>query len=687
MSIIYSLYKSGIYEADVMFGKSILHKQVNQNEFEKLENDCYDISLLSINNIYDELVNLNLINEDCFTLLNGNKYNRYININDATIWVLRGVKSPVDIILKDNELVGFITMSRGGSTILVRQGYEFMTPLVWWEDPLLSKANHTINHLGTFMVEMTDGIKLATEVWLPNQINNEEKVPTILIRTCYGRKEAAKQEFRFVRRNYALVVQDVRGRDDSEGDWIPYYHEKEDGNDTLNWIAKQTWSDGNIGTIGGSYLGSTQWSAASKGNPHLKAIVSLVTAGSAFYDVTRRGGTISSGSLAWVFMMSDKFTNKGLMERNDWEDILNIRPLVDIPQKAIGRKISFWDKWLRNNSQNEFWNKSRWSLHGDKINVPALIISGWYDDNGMGTTEAWEMNKKYNRDNIKLIFGPWYHKANTTRDIHNIPFGDNAIRYDLDLMYLKWFDRFLKGINNGIEKTPKVEYYLVGDNKWCNATTWPPVDINYYNLYIGSEGKLSSSISNDSLPDVFEFDPKDPAPHIIDLSENELSVPEIYNEVESRKDVLTYTSKELEEDISIAGDIYFELYASSSARDTDWVIRLTDVDELGNSIRLTEGVLRARFRNSFEKEELLEPNKIYKYNIRMAKIANTFKKNHKIRIQITSGAKNLVFPNHNTGNDPTFDEQFKIAIQSIYHNEKYRSHIKLPILSGNINDL
>jgi putative CocE/NonD family hydrolase len=701
-------YESGIHNANIVFTKDgVLHskKDIYTGNWPDLcplsEGDGeYNMPVSQLDSRFAELNRADWEGNRYLEFSWGHKYERYLEVDGdveglrqkSVIWAQRDAKFPVDIIVKGNDIIGFICTKRDGCSMLVKPGYRNLTPLKQWDHPQLSAPNHTVKHLGNFMVPMEDGVKLSTDVWLPADLPEGTRVPTVLVRTPYGRYRFGKVELRFVLRGYAVVAQDTRGREDSEGMWIPLTTEIEDGNNTLNWIANQPWSDGNVGMIGGSYGGFVQWAAAASGNPHLKAIVSLVTAGSPFVDIPRKGGTLVSGMLAWAFAMADKRANFDAMVRDDWDQVLNIRPLRDIPQKALGREIPFWNEWMDHPDYDDFWKKSDWTLYGDKINVPSLLISGWYDDDGMGTTEAWEMNEKNARDNQRLILGPWYHQANSTRDIHNVPFGNNAIRYDLDLLYLKWFDRFLKGIPNGVESEARVQYYMVGQNQWKESCKWPPEDVEHIDLFLHSDGNAKTSAGDGRLDytapgkekcDNYSFDPGDPAPYLIEVSENECSVPENYKEVEQRQDVLVYTSEPLQQDLAIAGDVHAVLYASSSARDTDWVVRLTDVDENDNSIRLSDGIIRARYRNSFEKPELLEPGKVEAYHIKMTKIANVFKKGHRIRVQVTSGAKNLVFVNHNTGNDPADDTEFVVARQSVYHDSQYPSHIKLPVVRNN----
>jgi len=700
----FAFYELGTHIADVTFSENGVNhrkKDTETNEwlpFTKLENEdgSYRLPLLKIWKYFGELQSIDWNAYDDVKLSSGYHYQRYLKFEgnvdgvkrEAWLWALMNEKFPVDLLIAGNDIIGLVLTKRDGCYILVKPGFEDLTILKYWKDPLLSENSHGIQHAGMHHVTMRDGVNLAADVWLPADLKEGQRVPTVLVRTPYGRLIYGEVELRFVRRGYALVAQDTRGREDSEGEWVPFIHEIEDGDDTLNWIAAQHWSDGNVGMIGGSYGGSVQWAAAASGNPHLKAVVSLVTAGSPFVDGPRKGGALMSGTLAWTFMVSQQRTDFKALVRDDWDEVLRILPIKDIPVKTLGREIHFWNEGMKHPDNDSFWQKANWSLYGEKIDVPSLIISGWYDDDGAGTTQAWEMVEKYGRKNQRLILGPWYHQANSTRRIHNVQFGSNSLRYDIDLSYLRWFDRFLKNVDNGVEKEPRVQYYMVGDNEWKESTKWPPKDVKYTNMYLRGSGNAKTSLGDGYLDfeapdneesDTYTFDPKDPTPYLINVSENESSVPENYREVEMREDVLVYTSEPLQEDVSIAGDIYATLYASSSARDTDWVVRLTDVDEGGNSIRLSDGIVRARYRNSFEKPQLLEPGRIEKFEIKMSKIANVFKKSHRIRVSVTSGAKNLVFPNHNTGNDPATDIEMVKAVQRVYHDEKNPSHVKLPV--------
>lgn len=694
----FKLYYSGIHISDICLGGSEVYysekdvvtglfgkkRAMSEEEGSRYKGD-YLINPIHIGKNLLEYKKIFLTDESKVITSWGDIYERY-NEKEG-MWVRRNGLHPIDVLVLDGDVKGFVTISREMVTVLVKEGYEKYTPVKYWTEGIVSKPEYLVDHKGVFMVEMGDNTKLATEVWLPKGVTG--KVPAVLIRTCYGRNRKLKEYFRYVMRGYALVIQDTRGREDSEGKWIPMHYEVEDGDDTLNWIADQQWSDGSVGTIGGSYLGYVQWAAAASGNEHLKAMVSIVTAGSPFVDIPRKGGTLVSGTMAWAFAMIDKKVNFENIVRDDWNEVMRIRPIKDIPKRVFGREVEFWREWSSHETEDEFWEKSSWHRLKHKIKAPAMIISGWYDDNGMGTTEACQVVESYEKSNKKIILGPWMHNANSRREIHNVSFGNNCLRDDIDFLHQLWFDRHLKGIDNGVDKEKPVEYYAVGENKWLSSNTWPPENSRLTDVYIDSRGSANTSSGDGKIVfekvdevgvDSYKFDPNDPAPHIIDMSENEIGVPEDYTDMEKRKDVLVYTSDALTEDINIAGDVYVEFYASSSAKDTDWVVRLTDVDPDGKSIRLCDGVLRAKFRQGFDKIVLLEPDKIEKYVIKTSKIANTFKRGHKIRLQITSGAENFIFPNPNTGNNFFEDTETIIAVQKIYHGGKYETKIKLPIV-------
>ncbi|MBU8568819.1 CocE/NonD family hydrolase [Virgibacillus pantothenticus] len=694
----YLLYRSGIHDATIEFeADKILYRErdiienkwLDTRQFPKEKatewEEYYHINPLSIWRNFSEYKDIFRRDSDRVTTSWGDIYSK--ENEHSQLWVQREKKFPLDVVVKGGEPVAFISVSREECNVFVKAGYENHTPVEYWKNDLISEAKYGVELHGTFMVPMRDNVRLATDVWIPKGASKPR--PVIFVRTPYGKNSYKNVYVQFIQRGYGVVIQDTRGREESEGKWIPMAYEMEDGDDSLNWIASQPWCDGNIGMIGASYGGFVQWAAAASGNPHLKALVSIVTAGSPFIDVPRKGGAFVSGMLAWAFAMVEKQMKPENMLRDDWDEVLKIRPLRDIPKQALGRDVHFWNEWLSHPVYDNFWDKGNWHQYKERIQVPAMIISGWYDDNGMGTTEALDVVSDYDNKDKKVLLGPWMHNANTLRDIQGVALGNNALRYDLDVYHQLWFDNKLKGIDNGIDTSPSVEYYVTGENEWRKCEQWPPEQVKWSNFYLNRDGNTHASAHNGNLIldpstkityEQYLYDPNNPAPHLIDLSENEIGVPGNYRWVEERDDVLIYETPFLETSLTIAGDMYAEFYASSSAKDTDWIVRLTDVDENGNSIKLVDGVMCARFRNGFNNEALLKPWGIYKFTIQTSKIAHTFKVGHRIRLTITSSAENFIFPNANTGNDPADDVEVVQATQRIYHGGEYVSYVRLPVI-------
>ena len=466
-------------------------------------------------------------------------------------YIQRDKKFPTDLFYENGKIWAVLMSGRDYTAVLVREGMEERTILRAWDEVYPDRRCFGVRFLGTDFVKTRDGERLASDVYLPSE---GQRFPTVLIRTPYGKKRGAEGYFRFVQRGYAVVIQDVRGREDSTGEWMPQYYEIEDGDDTLNWIAAQPWSDGKVGMTGGSYLGYVQWAAAASGNPHLKAMLSSVCAGSAFIDLPRRGGCFDSGMLAWCFSVSEQRMRPDLMVQDNWDEILDIRPIADIPKRALGRELPFLTEWLKHKDQDAFWKKGNWQLNYKGGPVPVLIMSGWFDDNGMGTTEALELVKDWPEGTWKAVLGPWKHSGNADYDLHGVHMGPDALRYDMDILCMKWLEHFLKDAENGIEKTPSLEYYTVGENRWKMGESWPPADTEQTLLYLGGEtdgaaagtgiacgrGDLYFEAPEIRGKDSYLYDPEDPSIHVIDMSENELEVPEDYTAVEQREDMLSY---------------------------------------------------------------------------------------------------------------------------------------------------
>ena len=582
-------------------------------------------------------------------------------------YIQRNKKFGKDLLYEQGKIYGVLMPGRDYTAVLAEDGKEEKTVLKAWSNLSFQEIFQVKFH-GTFFVETRDGERLATDVYLPIREAgaNVGKVPAVLVRTPYGKGNHVEMYYRFVRRGYAVVIQDTRGREDSTGRWQPNYYEVVDGDDTRNWIAAQDWSDGQTAMTGGSYLGYVQWAAAASGNPHLKAMLSSVCAGSAFADLPRRGGCFTSGMLAWAFAMSEQRMREDLMCRKDWDDVLDLRPLETIPEKALGREIPFLTEWLKHEDLDDFWKRSSWKERYSGPPVPALIMSGWFDDNGMGTTEALDLVRDWPEGTWKAILGPWKHSGNAEYDLHGIPMGEDALRYDIDLICMMWLEHFLKGVENGIEKNPKVLYYTLGENRWKTAETWPPQCVKIQRMDLHSEKNS------------YVYDPDCPATHIIDMSENELEVPEDYTEEEKREDYLIYSTEVLKEPVTVTGDVQVHLLVSCDCPDTDFVFRLLDVDENGRSVKLADGVISAKYREGFERPVYMEAGNVYEIPLRTTKISNTFLPGHRIRFTVTSSAKNFIFPNSNTEKGFNSEKRQKAHI-TVHQEGEFCSYVELPI--------
>ncbi|MBE6989662.1 MAG: CocE/NonD family hydrolase [Ruminococcaceae bacterium] len=607
-----------------------------------------------------------------FEMSDGSFYER----KDDHHYIQRRVKYPVDLIVEGDSIVGVQTPSRDTICIIVDPAYRHLTVLPEW-DALYPQPVCGLQEVRTLQAPMHDGVRLATDVYLPAGVT--EPVPCVLIRTPYGRQDEGLQWRLYAQRGFAVAVQDIRGRNDSGGDWFPLTCEVEDGSDTLDFLAAQPWCSGSIGMIGGSYLGYVQWAAAASKNPHLKAMVSEVAAGSAFVDMPLRGGTMSSGMLAWAFAVSQRKLDVSKMERDDWDEVLAYRPLEDVCSQALGYDVPFWRSWLAHPCDDEYWARGNWyrrAVEAGGIDVPALIQTGWFDDNGMGSTQALDLTANYPAGLRKVIMGPWIHQGNCAYDLHGVPMGRSAVRYDLDLWYFRWFEKHLKGRDCIPADTGAVEYFTVGQDRWKTSAKWPPEQTEPFTLYLASDGTLAQYPEQDAGQDTLHYDPAHPATHIIDMSENEIEVPEDYTLEEQRPDYLCFTTPVLEEDWTFTGDVAVQLYLSSNVPDTDLMVRITRVGEDGRSIKLADGILDVKYREGFDREVFMEPGQVCPVSIRTTKFSACFRKGQRLRFTVTSSAVNFSFPHSNTRAGFNSRET-AVAANSIHFGGAYPSHITL----------
>lgn len=695
---VFSLFVEGIYEGRITFtseGK-VLHAPVDLRQRTRMQDVPFDGKNLGVVMPIAEICGDWHDYQQCqwsgqaVRLTNGAVYERYHPWGTGQIWARREATA-VDVVTTEaGRVVGFVLPSRYGMEVLVKDGFESLTPLTLYEDSRLSPAAFGVNNLGTFLVSMRDGVKLATDVYLPQGIKPGTTLPTILVRTCYDRHRNQRVLMRWTNRGYAVVNQDVRGRADSEGELVPFYYERDDADDTIEWIVQQAWSNARVGLWGASYLGYTAVAAATSGNPHIVAVVDEVNVGSPFVDTVRRGGTVCSWPLlSWTLAQSVGTRTDFSIFAGDSVDpgkVVDIRPIGSIPEQVLGHRSGPWDIWAKHPDFDDFWRQCTFSLRGHAVKAPMLVISGWFDGDSAGVAETWHMLSQHDVPNRHIWLGPWEHNPNRARDLLDQHFSQDAVVYDYDIRVLRWFDRFLKNIPNGIDLEPRARYYLTGTNEWRTSADWPPQESQMLPLYFTSRGHANSRLGDGALVktldqgkqgtchDTYLYNPSDP------IDESGEREPENRRTLELRHDMLVYTSAPWETVVRVAGEVQVVIYAASSALDTDWVVTLSDVDGDENSIRLTEYIVRARYRAGVDEPQLLTPGQVERYDINLPYIGHAFLSGHRVRVSVASSSKNVAFPNTNTGMNPYQDGDPVIAQNRLYHTELFPSQVRMPVL-------
>ncbi len=588
----------------------------------------------------------------------------------------------------------------------VREGYESLrvTPET---NPLLSKPTFEVTEKRGVMVAMRDGVELATDIYLPK---DDGPFPVILVRTPYKKEMVELQAHFYARRGYAVAVQDCRGRFASKGTWEPFVNEPKDGYDTIEWLAKQPWSTGKVGMIGASYVGWVQWWAAREHPPHLVTIIPNVAPPDPLYNIPYEYGVLFTlGSIWWADILESEATADlsgaviSEIGEKKYHKLLMPLPVIELDKAVLGKENPYWRKWIKHPPHDPYWDQCAFLNHLGNVDIPVFHQSGWFDGDGIGSKLNYMKMVSHGHKHQKLVLGPWGHTSEPQRRVGDRDFGPNAI-IDLQRQYLRWFDRWLKGVDNGIEKEPLVKIFVMGTNQWLTGDKYPLPDSYLVRWHLHSDGAANSSRgdgrlsrarpSRDSRPDHYTYDPGDPTPSPIYYEEPEedrdkvRSVEEKKAErdahhekvTQERRDILVYTSRPLPEDLTFAGPMTAMLYASSSAKDTDWFVRLVEVDKEGKIFQLAEGKSRARYRNSMSKPELIEPGKIYKYRIDLWQTGITIPAGHRLRVEVASASYPLFSRNLNTAGHNEMDTDYVTAQQTIHHSADYPSHILLPII-------
>jgi putative CocE/NonD family hydrolase len=550
-------------------------------------------------------------------------------------------------------------------------------------------------------VPMRDGVTLRADVLRPRGAG---AFPVLVYRTPYGKEPALEEYTTFrhaVEHGYAVVVQDVRGRYASDGEFRPYENEGRDGYDTIEWAARQPWSNGAIGTFGLSYPGAVQWLAAVENPPHLKAMVPAMTFSSAqnfFYA----GGLWDMSWMEWIWdnIAPDVRSKKNLPGPKTsgeavaaWDQVapkmLYTLPLVQL-EELRGLAPYYYD-WLTRPFDDPWWDWCDLRNKYGRVHAAVLNLSGWYDDNygpeGATTNFAGLLKARTASDpQTHLMIGPWVHGVASTAKTKSgeREFGA-AAAIDYDEVVLHWMDYYLQGSANGVEKEKPVRYFVMGDNQWRDADAWPPVStaVSYY-LVSPKPGEFHGSLSANPPRENKSFGSfvSDPAKPVV--NSYSVSGAHDYRELAERQDVLTFDTTPLERDTEVSGPIRAQIYLACDCRDADLWLRLLDVAPDGTAFNLMSpglDVLRASYRDLKKGRQLLAPNQVYELHLDNLITSNVFRKDHRIRVQVSA----TFFPNFSrnlqSGELENSSAKMQKANMSIYTDRRRASRIVLPIVS------
>jgi len=584
-----------------------------------------------------------------------------------------------------------LTVLTGGQRPLFAQGAVNVPP-----------AQYEVSVDKDVMVPVRDGTRLATDIYRPEGV--EEPLPVILIRLPYNKDRygGATRPARFLAaRGYVVVVQDVRGRNKSEGTYRIYEGDLTDGYDAVEWAASQPWSSGKVGMYGCSYLGETQIVTASTLPPSLTTLLPQAAGGvigtandrHTYFGYIEGGAIALSAGFGWFQIM---FPSGNPMDFS----LLESLPTIDMLQKA-GTASADWDEFFTRELDDPHYTEIGYISDDDRFDVPSLHVNSWYDL-GVGETlylfnlmrENAESDR--GRDSQFAIISPSSHCASESMRagarVGDLEVGDP--RLDYLRIYLDWFDFWLKGTENGVTGMPRLQLYVIGRNEWIGADEWPLVGTRFTDFYLHSAGKANTRDGDGALStekpargasDSFVYDPANPVPSrggSLCCTGNPDDQPGSFDQsdLQDRQDVLVYTSPPLEESLQVVGPLSAVLYVSSSAKDTDFTVKLLDVYPDGRAFNIQEAILRARYREGFDQEVWMEPGEIYEMELDLHATGYEFQPGHRIRVDVSSSNFPRFDRNLNTGGNNYDESEGVKATNSVHHSAEYPSRIVLPVV-------
>jgi len=585
------------------------------------------------------------------------------------------------------------------------------------------------------MVAMRDGVRLATDIYLPARDGQlvEARWPVILTRLPYNKNGAATMGRYYASNGYVFVAQDTRGRCKSEGTWHMMTDDGPDGVDCAAWIGKQPWANGKIGMIGTSYVGGTQHAMALAGTPELSTVIPVDAMSNMGRQSLRNAGAFELRFWNWIFLNA----GRGSQASRDPGTAATLKEMADqrfnylkhLPTRrgATPLKLSpEYEDWLisamEHGADDAFWTQNNILANPKQYkDIPTYLVGGWYDSWAGNTTANFTALSGAIKGPVYLIMGPWIHGQQRQHAHGQVSFGKDAAIADEWAWRKEWYDHWLKGIDNTVGKaapfaTP-VRIFVMGtgdgsrDEKgrlqhggyWRDEREWPLARTRYTSFYLHADGKLAAQAPGvDASASSFTFDPRDPVPTIggnissgddilVQGAWNQRGSKEIWNfpdpiPLSARKDVLVFQSEPLADDLEVTGEIEVKLWVSSSAVDTDFTAKLIDVYPPnkdwpgGFDLNIGDGIVRMRFRESLQREKLMEPGQVYPVTLKLYPTSNVFQRGHRIRVDISSSNFPRFDVNPNTGEPLNRHRQWQTAVNSVHHAQGKPSHIILPVI-------
>jgi putative CocE/NonD family hydrolase len=576
--------------------------------------------------------------------------------------------------------------------------------------PLVAADQYPIHYERNVAVKMRDGVTLRADIYRPKV---DGKFPILLQRTPYNKDSGFQFGMQAAARGYVVIFEDVRGRYASEGEWYTFKNEPSDGYDTVEWAAALPYSDGRVGMFGGSYVGATQMLAAIAHPPHLAGICPVVTASNYHENWTYTGGAFAQWfNQDWTSGLAQNTYERLVGRENDPVGGLWKLPLTDYPILNLGKRpdlgsnasvAPYYLDWLAHPSYDDYWKSISIEEHFSDITVPALHVAAWYDlflggslKNFVGIRDHGGSEAARKGQQLVVVIGG---HAGQMPKVGDVDFGPNAKEPE-DEWELQWYDYLFKGVKNQFASGRAVKLFLMGANEWRDEDDWPLPQAKSTKYFLHSAGKANSLRGQGSLStaapgkegsDQFSYDPANPVPTVggplCCESQRWPAGPRDQRSVEARDDVLVYSTPPMTEDLEVTGPVSLELFAKSSGVDTDFTAKLVDVWPTGFAQNLTEGIVRARYRDSREKPDLINPGQVYKFTIDMWATANVFKKGHVLRLEVSSS--NFPRFDRNLNNGATryvksrdAGASFVTATNVVLHDGEHPSALVLPVVPG-----